>query len=71
MTAIARTPDPEPHADAVLTATTPSVPAVRPPWWLYAGVIIGALGVVSLAYGALVSPATILATGQHVTGATF
>ena len=54
-----------------MTATTHSVPAVRQqPWWLYAGVIIGALGVVSLAYGALVSPATILGAGQHVTDAT-
>jgi hypothetical protein len=52
------------------TATPRSVPAGRQPWWLYAGVIVGALGVASLAYGALVSPATILGAGEHVTGAT-
>jgi hypothetical protein len=56
--------------DAAVTAPTRPVPAARQPWWLYAGVIIGALGVVSLAYGALVSPATILAAGQQVTDAT-
>jgi hypothetical protein len=70
MTAISHVPGPEPHADAAMTATPPSVPAGRQPWWLYAGVIVGALGVASLAYGALVSPATILGAGQHVTGAT-
>lgn len=72
MTASTHTPRPgTAREDAAMTATTHSVPAVRQqPWWLYAGVIIGALGVVSLAYGALVSPATILGAGQHVTDAT-
>jgi hypothetical protein len=70
MTAITPIPGPEPHADVAVTAISPSVPVPRQPWWLYAGVIIGALGVASLAYGALVSPATILGAGQHVTGAT-
>ena len=71
MTAITHTPGPgTAREDVAMTATSHSVPALRQPWWLYAGVIIGALGVVSLAYGALVSPATILGAGQHVTGAT-
>ena len=70
MTAVSHVPEPEPRADAAMTATPRSVPAGRQPWWLYAGVIVGALGVASLAYGALVSPATILGAGQHVTGAT-
>lgn len=43
------------------------VVASRPPMWLYAVVIIGALGVLSLAYGALFSPATILGSGQQMT----
>ena len=71
MTAMTHTPRPgAAREDAATTATTRSVSALRQPWWLYAGVIIGALGVVSLAYGALVSPATILGAGQHVTDAT-
>ena len=71
MTASTHTPRPgTAREDVAMTATSQSVPALRRPWWLYAGVIIGALGVVSLAYGALVSPATILGAGQHVTGAT-
>lgn len=41
--------------------------AGRPPVWLYVVVIIGALGVLSLAYSALFSPATILGPGQHMT----
>lgn len=64
---------PQPGAapeNAPMTATTRSLPALRPPWWLYAGVIIGAPGVVSLAYGAVVSPASILSAGEQVTGAT-
>lgn len=39
----------------------------RPPVWLYVVVIIGALGVLSLAYSALFSPATILGPGQQIT----
>ena len=70
MTAITPVPGSEPAADAAMTATPHSAPVRRQPWWLYAGVIVGALGVASLAYGALVSPATILGAGQHVTGAT-
>lgn len=41
----------------------------NPPWWVTAIVIIGALGVLSLAYGALVSPTTLLASGQHMNSA--
>jgi hypothetical protein len=70
MTAISHVPGPEPRGDAAMPATPHPVPVLRQPWWLYAGVIIGALGVASLAYGALVSPATIVGAGQHVTGAT-
>jgi hypothetical protein len=54
----------------VRTPLWPRQPALRQPWWLFAGVIIGALGVASLACGALASPATILGAGQQVTGAT-
>jgi hypothetical protein len=53
-----------------MTAASHSIPAQRQPWWLYAGIIIGALGVASLAYGALIDPKTILGAGQQVTSAT-
>ena len=56
--------------DAAMTAASHSIPAQRQPWWLYAGIIIGALGVASLAYGALIDPKTILGAGQQVTSAT-
>ena len=56
--------------DAAMTARSQSVPAQRQPWWLYAGIIIGALGVASLAYGALIDPTTILGAGHQVTSAT-
>jgi hypothetical protein len=71
MTGITHTPRPgTAREDAAMAAATRPASAPRQPWWLYAGVIIGALGVASLAYGALVSPATILGAGQQVTGAT-
>jgi hypothetical protein len=38
----------------------------RQPLWLYVVVIIGALGVLSLAYSALFSPATMLTSGQQL-----
>lgn len=69
MTAISHTPGQEPRAGATTTAPPHSAPA-RQPWWLYTAVIVGALGVASLAYGALISPATILGAGQQVTGPT-
>lgn len=40
-----------------------------PPRWLPPLVLFGALGVVSLAVGALFAPQTLLASGQHVTDA--
>lgn len=56
--------------DAATTAASRIGPAARQPWWLYAGIIVGALGVASLAYGALTDPQTILSAGQQVTSAT-
>ena len=41
-------------------------PSDRQPLWLYVVVIIGALGVLSLAYSALFSPATMLTSGQQL-----
>jgi hypothetical protein len=52
-----------------VTSTAHPLTATRQPWWLYAGVIIGALGVASLAYAALFSPQTMFAAGQSMTGA--
>lgn len=71
MTAITRTSrSATARKDATMTAGGRFVPVQRQPWWLYAGIIIGALGVVSLAYGALIDPQTILSAGQQVTSAT-
>jgi hypothetical protein len=70
MAAAARSSDPERRADAAVTGVTHAAPVRRPPRWLYAGVVIGALGIASLAYGALVNPGTILGAGQQVTDAT-
>ena len=71
MTAITRTSrSATARKDTPMTAVSRPVPAQRQPWWLYAGVIIGALGVASLAYGALIDPKTILSAGQEVTSAT-
>jgi hypothetical protein len=71
MTAITRTPRSRTaRKDAAMTAASHSVTAQRQPWWLHAGIIIGALGVASLAYGALIDPKTILGAGQQVTSAT-
>lgn len=56
--------------DVAVNAGGRSAPAQRQPWWLYAGIIVGAVGVASLAYGALIDPATILGAGQQVTSAT-
>lgn len=39
------------------------------PWWLAAILVLGALGVLSLAYGALLAPKTLLGAGQHMNGA--
>jgi hypothetical protein len=70
MTTITHTPrSTTARKDAAMTAVSHSAPAHRQPWWLYAGIIIGALGVASLAYGALVDPKTILGAGQQVTSA--
>lgn len=44
--------------------------ADRQPLWLYVVVIIGALGVLSLGYSAVFSPATMLTSGQHLSGGT-
>jgi len=54
------------------TLTHPSrAPAAgRQPLWLYAVVIIGALGVLSLGYSAVFSPATMLTSGQQLSGGT-
>ena len=68
MTTITHTPrSTTARKDAAMTAVSHSVPAQRQPWWLYAGIIIGALGVASLAYGALIDPKTILGAGLQVT----
>lgn len=48
----------------------PGRPASRnPPWWMTIILVLGALGVLSLAYGALLAPQTLLAAGQHMNGA--
>jgi hypothetical protein len=52
--------------DAVLSRAPA---AGRQPLWLYAVVIIGALGVLSLGYSALFSPATMLTSGEQLSGA--
>lgn len=39
------------------------------PWWLATLLVLGALGVLSLAYGALASPKTLLGAGQQMNGA--
>lgn len=44
-------------------------PANALPWWLTTLLALGALGVLSLAYGALISPKTLLETGQQMNGA--
>ena len=44
-------------------------PANALPWWLATLLVLGALGVLSLAYGALVSPKTRLGAGQQMNGA--
>ena len=49
-----------------ITAASRASAAGRQPWWLYFVVIIGALGVLSLAYSALFSPATMLTSGQQI-----
>lgn len=54
-----------PKPGGVTTASRASG-AGRQPLWLYAVVIIGALGVLSLAYSALFSPATMLTSGQQI-----
>ena len=49
-----------------ITAASRASAADRQPWWLYVVVIVGALGVLSLAYSALFSPATMLTSGQQL-----
>lgn len=49
-----------------ITAASRESAAGRQPWWLYVVVIVGALGVLSLAYSALFSPATMLTSGQQL-----
>ena len=39
------------------------------PWWMTTILVLGALGVLSLAYGALISPQTLLGAGQHMNDA--
>jgi hypothetical protein len=71
MTTLAHTAEgPAPRSDAGSTTTGRVSAAGRPPIWLYVVVIVGALGVLSLAYSALFSPATVIAAGQQVTGPT-
>ena len=41
----------------------------RPPLWVSAVVVVGALGVISLSYSALFDPQTMLGHGQQVTAA--
>jgi len=41
----------------------------NPPWWVTVVVIVGSLGVLSLSYGALIAPKTLLAPGQHMNDA--
>lgn len=56
--------------DASAGRTTSSARAAptlaRYPRWVAAVVIVGALGVMSLAYAGLFSPSTLLAAGQHM-----
>lgn len=49
-----------------VTARSRASAAGGQPLWLYLVVIIGALGVLSLAYSALFSPATMLTSGQQL-----
>lgn len=49
-----------------VTAGSRASAAGGQPLWLYLVVIIGALGVLSLAYSALFSPATMLTSGQQL-----
>lgn len=49
-----------------VTADSRASAAGGQPLWLYLVVIIGALGVLSLAYSALFSPATMLTSGQQL-----
>jgi hypothetical protein len=44
-------------------------PANALPWWLSTLLVLGALGVLSLAYGALISPKTLLGAGQQMNDA--
>lgn len=70
MIAVAQTAnDPGPRRPLSAAAIGHPAAADRPPLWLYVVVVIGALGVLSLAYAALFSPATLLASGQQMTAA--
>jgi hypothetical protein len=46
------------------------VPRRTLPWWMTTLLVLGAFGVLSLAYGALISPQTLLGAGQHMNDAT-
>lgn len=52
---------------ATALQVTPATRVRRIPLWAAAVVVIGALGVASLSYAALFSPATMLAHGQQMT----
>jgi hypothetical protein len=54
---------------ATALQVTPATGVRRIPLWATAVVVIGALGVASLGYAAIFSPATMLAHGQQVTAA--
>jgi hypothetical protein len=54
---------------AAARQATPASRVRRIPLWAAAVVVIGALGVASLSYAALFSPATMLAHGQQMTPA--
>ena len=50
-------------------AVDTQAPSRTLPWWMTTILILGALGVLSLAYGALVSPQTLLGAGQQMNAA--
>ncbi|HZT96911.1 MAG TPA: hypothetical protein VFB34_08750 [Chloroflexota bacterium] len=57
-------------SDRTSNVSPPAAPVpARLPRWLPPVVILGALGVGSLAFGALFAPQTLLASGQHMTEA--
>jgi uncharacterized protein (TIGR04206 family) len=49
--------------------TTTETPSTRQPAWVQIIVIVGTLGILSLAYGALFAPKTILLAGQQMNDA--